>query len=70
MSPPPHREVNAKVEGRDPQDTAKETMTQFKTLTKRLLRVPMSEVKDQQRKYDESRLQRTHQRQLYTSVTP
>lgn len=58
MSPPPHREKNAKVEGRDPPEPAKETMGLFRMLTVRLLRVPMSEVKEQQRLYNEARTKR------------
>jgi hypothetical protein len=58
MLPPPHREKDAKVEGRDLSAKAKQTMGAFKALTKRLLNVPMSEVKERQRLYDESRSQR------------
>ena len=54
MSPPLLRGMNAKVEGRDPPEEAK-TMGLFKTLTRRLLKVPMSEVEDQARIYEESR---------------
>ncbi len=56
MSPPPHREKDAKVEGRDPLETApKETMAPFKRLMGRLLKVPMSEVHEQQRLYEDER---------------
>jgi hypothetical protein len=48
MSLPPHREKNAKVEGRDPPEPTKETMAAFSTLMKRLLKVPISEVQEQQ----------------------
>ena len=53
MSPPPHREMPAKVEGRDQPEKAKETMAPFRNLMGRLLVVPMSEVKEQQQLYDE-----------------
>ena len=56
MSLPPHREKDAKVEGRDQPETVKETMAPFRSLMGRLLNVPMSEVKEQQRLYDEMRL--------------
>lgn len=51
MSPPPHEEVNAKVERRDPPETAKKTMAPLRAL----LKVPMSEVAEQQRLYDMDR---------------
>ena len=47
MSQPPLRGKGAKVEGRDPPETVKGTMEPFRTLTKRLLKVPLSEVKAQ-----------------------
>ena len=56
MSPQRPREVNAKVEGRDPPEPpVKDTMTAFDALTTRLLKVPMSEVVERQRIYEESR---------------
>ncbi len=55
MSLLPHREKDAKVEGRDQPEPAKETMAPFKALTMRLLKVPMSEVKEQQRFYEQRR---------------
>ncbi len=56
MSPPPHREKDAKVEGRDPLETApKETMAPFRGLMARLLKVKPEEVAEQQRLYDEAR---------------
>ena len=55
MSPPPHREMPARVEGRDPPEKAKETMTPFRSLLGRLLRVPMSEVREQQEAYEDLR---------------
>jgi hypothetical protein len=45
----------AKVEGRDQPEKAKETMAPFKSLLGRLLRVPMSEVKERQRLYEDER---------------
>ena len=45
----------AKVEGRDPPDKAKGTMAPFKSLMGRLLKVPMSEVKEQQALYEAAR---------------
>ena len=47
------REKNAKVEGRDPPEP-KETVAPFRTLTARLLKVSMGEVKEQQRMYDDA----------------
>jgi hypothetical protein len=52
MSIPPHREKDAKVEGRDPPEKAKGTMAPFKSLMGRLLRVSMTEVEEQQKTYD------------------
>ena len=49
MSPSRHREVNAKVEGRDPPEKAKGTMETFRTLTKRLLNVSQCELQEQDR---------------------
>ena len=55
MSLPPHREKDAKVEGRDPLETApKQTMAPFKRLMGRLLKVLPDEVAEQQRIYDET----------------
>jgi hypothetical protein len=47
--------VNAKVEGRDPPEKAKETMGTFRALTKRLLKVRPEEFAEQQRLYDNAR---------------
>ena len=55
MSPPPHREKDAKVEGRDPPDLVEETIAPFKSLMAKLLKVPMSEVKGQQKLYEKMR---------------
>ena len=55
MSLPPHREKDAKVEGRDPPETVKKTMAPFKSLVERLLKVPMSEVRERQASYNNSR---------------
>jgi hypothetical protein len=54
MSLPPHREKDAKVEGRDPPETVKDTMELFRALTTRLLRVPINEVEEQQAIYDKA----------------
>jgi hypothetical protein len=56
MSRQPHREKDAKVEGRDPSEKAKGTMETFKALATRLLKVPMEEVEEQQRLYDAEKL--------------
>jgi hypothetical protein len=58
MSPPQHREKNAKAEGRGPPDEPKDTMATFKALTKRLLKVSPEEVQAQQELYDRAREQR------------
>jgi hypothetical protein len=56
MSPPPHREKDAKVEGRDPLEMGpKETIAPFKSLLGRLLRVKPNEVAEQQRLFDSFR---------------
>ena len=55
MSLPPHREKDAKVEGRDPPETVKSTMAPFKSLMSRILKVPMTEVTEQQKSYETSR---------------
>ncbi len=55
MSPPPHREKDAKVEGRDPPEKAKGTMEMFRSLTKRLLKVPVEEMREQQQLYEHRR---------------
>jgi len=58
MSLPPHREKDAKVEGRDPPEPAKETMAPFRTLMGRLLKVTPDEVKEQQKLFDRERSQK------------
>jgi len=58
MSPQRHREVNAKVEGRDPPRPVKQTMTPFRTLIGRLLKVTPDEVAEQQRLYEAARQER------------
>jgi hypothetical protein len=58
MSPQRHREVNAKVAGRDPPKGAKETMTPFRSLMGQLLKVKPNELAEQQRRYDEARDER------------
>ena len=75
MSLPPHREKDAKVEGRDPPEPVKGTMGAFRSLTKRLLGVPMSEVKEQQVLFDEQRLRqravmKTGKKKLTSSPQP
>ena len=55
MSPPRHREANAKVEGRNPLEETKGTLTPFRVFMTRLLNVPMSEVYEQQKLYDKDR---------------
>ena len=55
MSLPPHREKDAKAEGRGPPESAKETMGPFRSLTARLLRVPMNELEERQRLYEFSK---------------
>ena len=55
MPPQRPRRKGAKVEGRDPPETAKETMAPFRALTTRLLKVPINEVKEQQRLFEEMR---------------
>jgi len=53
MSPPPHRERHAKVEGRDPQETGpRETMAPFKSLLGRLLKVKPEDVAEQMALYE------------------
>jgi|GEM_PF-4164202 len=64
MSLPPHREKDAKAEGRGPPETAKETMAPFRSLVERLLKVPMNEVKEQQRLYEETRSDKPETRPL------
>ncbi len=54
MSPPPHREKDAKVEGRDPPEKAKDTMTTFRGLMSQLLKVRPEEVREQQSRIDNS----------------
>ena len=57
MSPPPHREKDAKVEGRDPPETGpKEMMAPFTSLLGRLLKVNPDELKEQQRLYSKDRV--------------
>jgi len=63
MSPQPHREKDAKAEGRGPPDGSKDAMATFKALTKRLLRVTPAEVQAQQALYDTAREQRFEQAQ-------
>jgi hypothetical protein len=55
MPAQPLREVNAKVEGRDQPEGAKETMGAFRALTKRLLGVSPAEVAKQERLYEQAR---------------
>ena len=55
MSLSPHREKDAKVEGRDPPEMVTGTMAPFRSLIGKLLKVPMSEVKEQQHLYEETR---------------
>jgi hypothetical protein len=56
MSPPPHRKKDAKVEGRDPMETApKETMAPFRSLMGRLLKVKPEDVAEQQSLYEQER---------------
>ena len=55
MSPPPHREKDAKVEGRDLPETApRGTMAPFKNLLGKLLKVKPDEVEEQQRLYEQT----------------
>jgi len=55
MAPPPHREKDAKVEGRDPLDkTPKKTMAPFRSLMGRLLKVKLEEVAEQQQLYEQA----------------
>ena len=54
MSPQQLREKNPKVEGRDPPEPGKETIAPFESLTARLLKVPMSEMKEQQALYEKA----------------
>jgi hypothetical protein len=51
MSPQPLRGKDAKVEGRDPPEPAKETMTNFKSLLGRLLRVTPQELREQNQRH-------------------
>lgn len=55
MSPQPHREKDAKAEGRGPPDEPKDTMATFKALTKRLLAVSPAELQERERLYEEAR---------------
>ena len=56
MSLPPHREKDAKVEGRDPLETApKQTMAPFRSLMGRLLKVKSEEMAEQDRLYESER---------------
>ena len=77
MSLPPHREKDAKAEGRGPPETVKGTMAPFRILTTRLLKVRPDEVKEQQllhdstkaiRKSKKSGAQKSHG--LFSRLTP
>ena len=52
MSLPPHREKDAKAEGRGPPETVKGTMAPFRSLMGRLLNVRPEEMKEQQERYE------------------
>jgi len=64
MSLPPHREKDAKAEGRGPPETAKGTMTTFRGLMGRLLKVRAEELKEQQKLYDAERREKEPARPL------
>ncbi len=55
MSLPPHREKDAKVEGRDQPETVKETMAPFRRLMRSLLKVKPEEVVEQEKRYKKAR---------------
>ena len=58
MSSSPHREKDAKAEGCNPPETLKETLAPFRALMGKLLKVPISEMKEQQSLYEASRSDR------------
>jgi hypothetical protein len=58
MSPQRHRELNAKVGGRDRPEGAKKTMGTFRRLMGRLLTVTPVEIAEQERLFEEARRRR------------
>ena len=48
------KDKNAKVEGRDPPEPARETMAPLRALTAKLLKMPTSKVKEQQERYEKA----------------
>jgi len=58
MSPKRHREVNAKVEGRDLPEKEMGTMETFRALTKRLLRVKPEELAVEQAAFETAKFDR------------
>jgi hypothetical protein len=58
MSPQRHREKDAKVEGRDQPEGAKETMGTFRALTSRLLKVTPEELAEREKLYEDERKRR------------